>query len=144
MTFNLSMRKKLVGLGVAATVLVSTGGAVAWAQGGSGSARDSTASVGEARPAIQAVARRAVHGDLVVKDKDGAYVTVTFDRGTVSSASATSITVDRPDGQQVTLTVDADTKVHGKASAAEVETGKAAIVVSRTGTATQILQRANA
>ena len=90
---------------------------------------------------MQAIARRSVHADLVVKDKDGTYVTITVDRGTVTAASATSITLDRPDGKQVTLAVTTDTKVRGVASVAALQTGKAAVVVSRSGTATQIGQR---
>jgi hypothetical protein len=77
-----------------------------------------------------------------VKDKTGAYITVTFDRGTVTAASATSITLSRADGQSTTLTIDANTKFHGVASVAALQTGKPAVVMSRTGTATQIFQKA--
>jgi len=81
--------------------------------------------------------------DVVVKAKDGSYVTVTFDRGTVTAASATSVTLQRPDtNQPVTLAVDTNTKVHGVASAADLKVGQDAVVVSRSGTATQIFQRA--
>jgi hypothetical protein len=159
MTITISMRKKLAALGVGAAVIVGTGGAVAWAQSSSPGSPATTASPATstspaitASPAsrdaavadgarLQAIARRSVHADLVVKDKDGTYVTITIDRGTVTAASATSITLDRPDGKQVTLAVTTDTKVRGVASVAALQTGKAAVVLSRSGTATQIGQR---
>jgi hypothetical protein len=150
MTIHLSMRKKLAAVGVGAAVVLGTGGAVAWAQTSGGSsttvappaaaapAQKPDATVG--RPVLRAVARRTVHADLIVKDKGGAFVTVTIDRGTVSAVNATSITVDRADGKQATLAINSDTAVHGVASVAAVQTGKTATVVSRDGTATQIVQ----
>ena len=154
MTIHLSMRKKLAAVGVGAAVLLGTGGAVAWAQtpGSSSTTTPGTtappaapanqkpaADVGRG-PVIRAIGRRTVHADLVVQDKSGAFVTVTIDRGTVSAVNATSITLDRADGKQATLTINNDTKVHGVASVSAVQTGKMATVVSRDGTATQIVQ----
>ncbi|HEY1281395.1 MAG TPA: hypothetical protein VGF22_17080 [Acidimicrobiales bacterium] len=151
MNLKLSLRQKIVGLAVAGAVVLGAGGAVAWAQTGGGSS-PSTAPAAPAAGAqaadvplraLRPLARRAVHGDVVVKAKDGSYVTVTFDRGTVSAASATSVTLQRPDTTQpVIVTVDANTKVHGVASVADLKVGQEAVVVSRSGTATQIFQRA--
>jgi len=148
MNLKLSLKQKIVGLAVAGAVVLGTGGAVAWAQTGGGSS-PSTAPASATQPAdvparaLRPLARRAVHGDVVVKAKDGSYVTVTFDRGTVTAASATSVTLQRPDtNQPVTLAVDTNTKVHGVASAADLKVGQDAVVVSRSGTATQIFQRA--
>jgi hypothetical protein len=152
MTIHLSMRKKVAAAGVGAAVLLGTGGAVAWAQTpGSSStttppttapappgANQEPAAIG--RPVIRAIGRRTVHADLVVQDKGGAFVTVTIDRGTVSAVNASSITLNRADGKQATLTINNDTKVHGVASVSAVQTGKMATVVSRDGTATQIVQ----
>jgi hypothetical protein len=147
MTFKLSLRQKVAALGVAGAVVLGTGGAVAWAQSG-GDAPSTTAPGAAAAPArpdvpvkaLRSLARRAVHGDVVVKAKDGSFVTVTFDRGTVTAANDTSVTLQRPDNQTVTLAVNGDTKVHGAASAAALQTGKDAVVISKSGTATQILQ----
>ena len=145
MTIKLSLKQKIVGVVVAGAVVLGAGGAVAWAQTGGGSTSPSTAAPSQPAdvPAkALRLARRAVHGDIVVKAKDGTYVSVTFDRGTVSAASDTSVTLQRPDTDQpVTFTVDANTKVHGVASAAALQSGKDAVVISRAGTATQILQR---
>ena len=148
MNLKLSFKQKIVAVAVAGAVVLGTGGAVAWAQtSGGGSSSSSTAAPSQPADvpakALRPLARRAVHGDVVVKAKDGSYVTVTFDRGTVTAASATSVTLTRPDtNQPVTLTVDSNTKVHGVASAADLKVGQQAVVVSRSGTATQILQRA--
>jgi hypothetical protein len=150
MTIKLSIKQKLAALGVAGAVILGAGGAVAWAQtGGDGGSPSTTApAAAPSKPAgvpvkaLRPLARRAVHGDVVVKAKDGSFVTVTFDRGTVTAASDTSVTLQRPDtNQPVTLTVDANTKVHGVASASALQTGKQAVVISHAGTATQILQR---
>ena len=150
---SISISKKAAALGVAAAALAG-GGAAAWAQstGGPGAPAPATTtapakSAAPAAPGIRlaqlrAIARRADHGDLELKTKDGTWVTVTLDRGTVSAASATSVTIDRPDGQKVTLSINSSTKVHGIASVADLKTGKAAIVVSQSGAATQILQKA--
>jgi hypothetical protein len=150
MTIKLSLQQKLAALGVAGVVILGAGGAVAWAQtgGDSGSPSTTTPAAAPATPAdvpiraLRPLARRAVHGDVVVKAKDGSFVTITFDRGTVTAASDASVTLQRPDtNQPVTLTVDANTKVHGVASASALQSGKDAVVISRAGTATQILQR---
>jgi hypothetical protein len=74
--------------------------------------------------------RRADHGTFEVKDKAGQWVTYTFDKGKVTSVNAQSITLERPDGKSVTLNITPDTKFRGVASAADVKTGKGAIVVS--------------
>jgi hypothetical protein len=151
MTIHLSMRKKLAAVGVGAAVLLGTGGAVAWAQTSGPTSTSAPAPTAPAaptqkpdgtvgRPVIRAVGRRTVHADLIVKDKSGAYVTVTIDRGTVSAVNATSITLDRADGKQAILTINNDTKVHGAASVSAIQTGKMATVVSRDGAATQIVQ----
>lgn len=84
---------------------------------------------------------RAVHGDLIVRGADGnGFENVTFDRGEVTAVSASSITIKRPDGPSVTKAIDANTKFRGVQSAAEVKTGKPALVVSKGNTATQIAQ----
>jgi len=148
MNLRLSFTQKIAGVAVAVAVVLDAGGAGAWAQTGHGSS-PTTAPASPTQPAdvparaLRPLARRAVHGDVVVKAKDGSYVTVTFDRGAVTAASATSVTLQRPDtNQPVTFSVDANTKVHGVASAADLKVGQQAVVVSRSGTATQILQRA--
>jgi hypothetical protein len=86
------------------------------------------------------LARRAVHGELTVHTKDG-YQTVTFDRGAVTSANGTSITIRRPDGVSVTEALTPTTRYRGISGASAITTGKQAIVVSHDGTALLVAQR---
>src|SRR5712691_3388658 len=78
--------------------------------------------------------RRVVHGDLIVRTKDG-FENVTVDRGKVTASSASSITIERPDGVSVTKTVTADTKFRGIHSADQLAHDKGALVVSKGDTA---------
>ena len=84
--------------------------------------------------------RRVVHGDLIVRTKDG-FENVTVDRGKVTASSASSITIERPDGVSVTKTVTADTKFRGIHSADQLAHDKGALVVSKGDTAVLIGQR---
>src|SRR5947209_7282452 len=96
-----SMMKKLAVAAMAGTVVLGAGaGAMAWADSGSPSAPSASASAtapgaqgGRARAkggmGARALLRRAEHGDLTVKTENG-FQDVTFDRGRVTAASATS------------------------------------------------------
>ena len=85
---------------------------------------------------------RAVHGTVVVPAEGGGWQEVTFDRGTVDAASDESkIVLDRPDGQEVTIALAADTRYRGIDGAAAVQDGRPALVVSKNGKATQVFQR---
>jgi hypothetical protein len=76
---------------------------------------------------------RVVHGDLVVRGKQGAFEKVTIDKGTVVSVSDSSLTVKRPDGVSVTVKLTPDTKRSG-----EVKAGDRVMVLSRDGTALRV------
>lgn len=125
----LSKRVALAIAGVAAAAVVGTAGvAAAIAPDPSGSpsptASPSTSApdtggkapgrVGERRAKLEHRALgRGLHGEFVVKGKDGAYVTVVSVRGEVTAVSATSITIKAEDGFTATYAVTADTKVRG-------------------------------
>jgi hypothetical protein len=144
------MSKKLAAIAVAFVVVLGAGAyayadnatpgtpSVSAAAGAAGI--DANAAVGKGRRAL-AILRHADHGDLSVRTKDG-FRTVTFDRGKVTAASDTSITVMRPDGVSVTKTIDASTKFKGISSASDIKTGKGAIVVSDGDTALAVAQAA--
>ncbi|MEV4513993.1 DUF5666 domain-containing protein [Dactylosporangium sp. NPDC049525] len=73
---------------------------------------------------------RALHGEFVVKDSSGKYVTQRLQSGTVTAVSATSITAKSEDGYESTFTVDATTKVNGgNSKIADVKTGDTVTVV---------------
>jgi hypothetical protein len=93
------------------------------------------------RPGQVALAH-AIHGDLLVKTKDGKFETVTLDKGVVESKGDNSLTLKRDDGKTVTLRVNDDTTYKGVDSFAAVVVGKPAIVISKDGTARHVGQRA--
>jgi hypothetical protein len=145
------IKRHLAGLVVAA--VVAGGGAAAWASApDSTPAQPSTAAAGKPSPAAApnakgkrarggAMVRRTVHGDLIVRGKDG-FQNVTLDRGTVQSKGSDSITLKRPDGPVVTIKVDGSTRYRGVDSLAAVETGKPAVIVSKAGVAVTVAQKA--
>jgi hypothetical protein len=96
---------------------------------------------GPGRPAAAGVLGRVVHGDLVVRGKDGTFENVTVDKGVVQSKGDNSITLKRDDGKTVTIKVDGATTYKGVANLGAVEVGKPAIVVSKDGTARLVGQR---
>lgn len=94
------------------------------------------------RPGTLGELGRAVHGTVIVPGEGDTWQTVTFDRGKVNQATdGSKIVLDRPDGVSVTIALTADTKYHGIASAAAIQDGKPAMVVSKDGKATQVVRR---
>ncbi len=82
---------------------------------------------------------RTDHATIELKVK-GQWVTYDLDRGKVTAVSATSITLARPDGQSVTLTIDSATRFGHKLSAAAITVGARATVISDGGTARRVVQ----
>jgi len=66
------------------------------------------------------------------------WYTLDWDRGAVGSASATSLTVQRPDGTSVTFVINSTTKFHGVSSGSALQTGSRVRVISYDGTAIRI------
>ena len=134
------MFKKLSAVVLATLVLA--GGAYAYA------AEDSTAPPSGSDPAASRPhrpgrdhrVRHAIHGELIMRTQDG-FENVTFDKGKVTAASATSITIERADGESVTKAINADTKSRGVEAAEQLEVGKGALVVSKGDTAVLVAQR---
>jgi hypothetical protein len=83
---------------------------------------------------------RAVHGDLVVRGQNG-FEKVTFDRGQLTAVSATSLTLKRPDGVDVTVKLDDQTRYVGVANRDALQKDKPVAVVSKDGTARMVMQR---
>jgi hypothetical protein len=78
---------------------------------------------------------RGMHGEWVVKGKDGKPVTLVSVRGSVTAVGATSVTVKAEDGFTATFTANGETKVRGGAdSLAGVKVGaKGAVVGVKNG-----------
>ena len=85
---------------------------------------------------------RAVHGDLIVRTKDGTFENVTFDKGQVVSHDGGKIVLKRPDSDtNVTITLTDDTRYRGVENASEIRDGERAVVVSKDGKAVSVGQR---
>ena len=76
----------------------------------------------------------AVHADVSFIKADGSSDSFSFDRGEVTAASNTSITIKRADGPSVTKSISADTKIRGT-----VAVGGKAAVFSKGGSAQAVL-----
>ncbi len=63
---------------------------------------------------------RMLHGEAVVRDKDGKFVTVYTQRGEVTAVSATSITLKSADGFVSTYAINAETKIGKERTAGEI------------------------
>ncbi|MGH9060765.1 MAG: hypothetical protein ACRDZY_14815, partial [Acidimicrobiales bacterium] len=86
--------------------------------------------------------RRAVHGQIVTRDKDGRFVTHDLIRGEVTSVSASEVSVKAADGTSQRYTVISSTKVRVRTSGkgapgkiTDVHVGDT-VLVAGTGTGT--------
>jgi hypothetical protein len=89
-----------------------------------------------AKRAGHALKARGMHGEWVVKGKDGKPITLVSVRGQVTAVGPTSVTVKAEDGYTATFTANADTKVKGADvdSIADVKVGvKGAVVGVKDG-----------
>ncbi|MEY2476074.1 MAG: hypothetical protein QOG87_1389 [Actinomycetota bacterium] len=134
---------------IAVAALGISAGAVGLAQAGPGdppaqaAATTTTTSGPKAggRPGAMGPVGHAVHGDLIVRTKDGTFETVALDRGTLTAVSATSLTLHRPDGVDVTVKLDGDTRYRGVENAGALQKDQPVAVVSKDGTARVVMQR---
>lgn len=89
-------------------------------------------------PTAPAGQRQLLHGERVVKDKDGKIITVDTQRGTVSAVSASSMSVRSSDGTTWMWTLNGTTKVRGanlkRETASSIKAGETvAVAGERTG-----------
>jgi hypothetical protein len=142
------LKRNLAILVLAVTLL--GGGAYAWAQTSDGSpTAPTTAPSGQQAPAAKGkggrangVLRRVVHGDLIVRGKDG-FQNVIYDRGKEDGVSNNTLTITRPDNKQVSVKLTSDTKYKGVKDASQLQAGKQTLVVSKDGNALIVGQRAS-
>jgi hypothetical protein len=86
------------------------------------------------------VLKGAIHGDLLVRGEDGTTRTVTFDRGKITDISATSITIERPDGVSVSKNLTDQTVFNGTPKD-KLQAGMGVVVVSSGDTAERVLSK---
>lgn len=78
---------------------------------------------------------KVLHGDLVVRTKDGNR-TIALQRGSVVSVNGTSLQVRSTDGFTATYVVNGDTKIRKGTSAGSLATGdQVTVVATRSGSA---------
>ena len=144
---NHMLKRNLAVLVLAAVVL--GGGALAWAQTSDGSSSAPTvtpttqqAPDGNGRQGGRraGLLRRVVHGDLIVRGKDG-FQNVTYDRGKEDGVSGDTLTITRPDDKKVTVKLTSDTKYRGVKDASELRAGRPTLVMSKDGKALVVGQR---
>jgi hypothetical protein len=122
------------------------GGAIAWAQTGDSSpSAPTTASNAQQAPGhrgqrANGYLKRVVHGDLIVRGKDG-FENVTYDRGKEDGVSGGTLTITRPDGKKVSVKLTSDTKYKGVKDASQLQAGKPTLLVSKDGNALVVGQR---
>jgi hypothetical protein len=85
----------------------------------------------KAKRAKRALIGRGMHGEWVVKGKDGKPVTLETVRGTVTAVGSSSVTVKAEDGFTATFAANSDTKVRGAGadSLGDVKVGTRTAVV---------------
>jgi hypothetical protein len=118
---------------------VPTGSATSSSSSSSPSSRSGKAD----HPRARGLLRRLSHAQIVTRGKGGGFVTHDLIKGTVTSVSATSITVRAADSTTETFVVNTATKVRvrsdGKGAAATIgDVAKGdAVLVAGTGTSTR-------
>jgi hypothetical protein len=139
------MRRRIIAGAIVAVTL--TAGGVAYAQNQPSDptiAVTKAAATGAASPAAAggkaALLKGAIHGDLVVRGKDGSTSNVTFDRGKVSSVSESQVTIERPDGVSVSKDISAQTVFNGTPRE-QLTSGTPVIVVSEGQAATHVVSK---
>jgi hypothetical protein len=98
------------GDGRPATALAAPGTAT---PGTGSTAAPDAAAKDRAKKAKHALRARGMHGEWVVKGKDGTPVTLVSVRGSVTAVGPTRVTVKAEDGYTATFTATKDTKVRG-------------------------------
>jgi len=144
------LKRNLAILVLAGTLL--GGSAYAWAQTSDGSpSAPTTQSTSTAAPTAQQAGprqgrrangylKRVVHGDLIVRGKDG-FQNVSYDRGKEDGVSDNTLTITRPDGKKVSVKLTSDTNYKGVKDASELQAGRPTLVVSKDGNALIVGQR---
>jgi hypothetical protein len=133
------MRKSTARVALVGAALITLGvigaGAVAAAPAQPQTGTGAVAAAGKAAALgpFERIGRRVVHGTVVVQKKDGTFVTLQLDRGTIASVGSGTITISEPGGRTETVTTNADTRVRkggAKSDLSKLAVGDTVSVVS--------------
>ena len=89
------------------------------------------------------IGRHVVHGTVVVEKKDGTFVTLQLDRGTIASVGGGTLTISEAGGRSETVTTDARTRFRkdgAKSDLAGLAIGDKVAVVSEVQGSTAVAQ----
>lgn len=139
----LSITRRRVAAAVAAVALASGAGAFALASGAFASTptAPTTAAVSHhAKAHRRSLLARSDYATVELK-RHGHWLTYTLDRGKVTAVTSTHLTMVRPDGASVGLTLASSTKYKGVSGESSIRVGKRASVISLDGTAVRVTQR---
>ncbi|MGZ8528086.1 MAG: hypothetical protein ACXWWR_04765 [Candidatus Limnocylindrales bacterium] len=87
------------------------------------------------RPGQAARFGRIVRGEATVLKRDGTTMTVHFERGELTAASTTSVTIKGADGVSATFVIGSDTRLRSQGKAIEAGSLKTGDLVLAVGTA---------
>ncbi len=84
------------------------------------------AAPGEAAASLDLAAQparlgRVMRGDVTVLKRDGSTMTVHFERGEITAASGTSVTLKGADGTSTTFAIGSDTRIRAQRQAASAD-----------------------
>ncbi|WP_077489719.1 hypothetical protein [Sinomonas mesophila] len=107
-------------IGALAFGLAGAGGAAVWASATPTSTASPTDSVSAPAKAWghgfkHGLLRGGLHGEVTVKKSDGTYATIVSQRGTVTEATDTRLTVRSEDGYEHSYTLNAETRIRAAA-----------------------------
>ena len=101
------------------------------------------AAAADALGPFERIGRHVVHGTVVVQKKDGTFVTMQLDRGTIASIGSGMVTVSEPGGRTETVATNAQTRVRKdgvKSDLSKLAVGDRVGVVSEVQGSTAVAQ----
>lgn len=136
------MRRRIAAAVIVAVGLATAGIAYAESQPADPSVGPTPPAAAKAGPRQggPGVLKGAIHGDLLIRGEDGTTRTVTFDRGKITGISATSITIERPDGVSVSKNLTDQTVFNGTPRD-KLQAEMRVLVVSSGDTAERVLSK---
>jgi hypothetical protein len=136
------MRRRIAAAIIIAAGLATAGIAYAESQPADPSVGPNPPAAAKAGPRTggPGVLKGAIHGDLLVRGEDGTTRTVTFDRGKITDISATSITIERPDGVSISKNLTDQTVFNGTPKD-KLQADMRVLVVSSGDTAERVLSK---
>jgi hypothetical protein len=136
-------RVALVGAALLTLGAIGSGAVIAAPAKAPAAAGTAAAAAPAALGPFERIGRRVVHGTVVVQKKDGTFVTLQLDRGTIASVGSGALTISEPGGRTETVTTNADTRIRkggAKSDLSKLAVGDRVSVVSEVQGSTAVAQ----